>query len=145
MSDEVKAFRQAMGLYQNWTMFAPHPEMTSAWPVILGELTDGTVVDVYNRNIGIPSWNKPEIVSAVYENYRWRKYLSIMEDLSYERRDNRFALNYARYLCRTWNARAEPGKELSVFNIYFNVEWSGPDYLPKNARNRLVWSHDCTA
>jgi predicted DCC family thiol-disulfide oxidoreductase YuxK len=143
MSDGLAAFRQTMGLYQNWSMFAPHPEMTSAWPVILGELKDGSVVDVYNRKPGIPTWNKPEIVSAVYDNYRWRNYLSILEDVSYEQGANHLAQNYAGYLCRSWNADAAPGKELSVFNIYFNVEWSLPDYEPKEVRNRLVWSHDC--
>lgn len=143
MPDGLAALRQTMGLYQNWTMFAPHPEMTSAWPVILGELKDGSVVDVYNKRAGIPSWSKPELVSAVYRNYRWRKYLSIMEDLSYETESNRFAQNYARYLCRSWNAKAPEGKALSVLNIYFNVEWSLPDYQPKTVRNRLVWSHDC--
>lgn len=145
MSDEMVSLRQSMGLYQNWAMFAPHPEMSSAWPVILGELTDGTVVDAYTGETGIPSWSKPELVSAVYENYRWRKYLSIMEDLSYEPGDNRFALNYARYLCRNWNRNAPPGKGLSVFNIYFNVEESQPEYRPSTVSNRLVWSHDCAA
>lgn len=143
MPDSMAALRQTAGLYQNWTMFAPHPEMTSAWPVILGELRDGTVVDVYNRKVGIPSWSKPDVVSAVFETYRWRKYLSIMEDLSYDRGANLFAQNYARYICRTWNKEAGPGKALSVFNIYFNVEWTPPDYEPKDIKNRLVWSHDC--
>ncbi|MBT5454975.1 MAG: DUF393 domain-containing protein [Rhodospirillaceae bacterium] len=145
MSDDLTAFRQTMGLYQNWTQFAPHPKMTSAWPVILGELTDGAVVDVYNRRPKIPDWEKPAVVSAVYANNRWRTYLSAMEDLSYEDGGNLLALNYARYLCRTWNATASSGKELSVFNIYFNVEASLPEYRPRIVRNRLIWSHDCAA
>lgn len=145
MSDEMTSLRQTVGLYQNWTMFAPHPEMASAWPVILGELTDGTVVDAYNGETGLPSWSKPEVVSTVYENYRWRKFLTVMEDISYKQGGNRFARNYARYLCQSWNKNAEPGKELSVFNIYFSVERTRPDYQPKTARTRLIWSHDCMA
>lgn len=143
MPDTMVNLRQAMGLHQNWALFAPHPKMTSAWPVILGELRDGTVVDVYNRTVGIPSWSKPDDVSVVFETHRWRTYLTTMEGLSYDRGANRLAQSYARYLCRTWNKEAAPGKALSVFNIYFNVERTRPNYEPKNVRNRLIWSHDC--
>lgn len=143
MPDALASVRQTLGLYQNWTMFAPHPEMSSAWPIILGELRDHTVVDVYRRRPGLPSWAKPAVVSAAYENYRWRKYLSLMEDRSYKPEANDLAREYARYLCRSWNADAPPGKELSVFNIYFNVEWTPPDYQAKQPKSRLVWSHDC--
>ena len=66
-----------------------------------------------------------------------------MEDLSYSTDTNRFALAYARWVCRSWNANAPPGKELAVFNIHFNVEWTRPDYLPKHLVSRLIWSHDC--
>ena len=31
------AVRQALGLYQDWTMFAPYPELRSPWPTIRGE------------------------------------------------------------------------------------------------------------
>lgn len=140
---ELKTFGQATGLHQNWTLFAPHPPLKSAWPVILGELKDNRVVDVYYRRAGIPGWDRPDHVAAVYENNRWRTYLSSLEAHSHESHDNGLALNYARYLCRSWNETAPPGKELSVFNIYFNVEWSRPDYRKDDATSHLVWSHDC--
>jgi len=143
MPEPLANLRHTVGLYQNWAMFAPRPELTSGWPIFLGELNDHTVVDVYRRRPGLPSWAKPEIVSAVYENSRWRTYLATMEDLSYDAEENELALHYARYLCRAWNADAPPGKELSVFNIYFNIEWTRPDYRSKEPRSRLVWSHDC--
>ena len=145
MPRPLAEFRQAAGLWQDWTMFAPHPEMNSPWPIIVGELRDHTLVDVYNRRSGVPSWDRPPVVAAVYENHRWRKYLSIMEDLSYEKGANEFALNYARWVCRSWNENAPPGKELAVFNIHFNVEWSMPDYRPKHLTSNLIWRHDCFA
>ncbi len=145
MPAELKALGQTTGLYQNWTLFAPHPELKNAWPVILGELKDNRVVDVYHRRAGIPGWDKPEHVAAIYKNNRWRTYLSSMENISHKGHENSLALNYARYLCRSWNETAPPGKELSVFNIYFNVEWSRPDYQKDDATNRLIWSHDCFA
>lgn len=135
--------RQALGLYQNWTMFAPHPELTSPWPVIEGTLTDGTVVDVYQGKAGPAEFAKPEVVSAVYRNYRWRKFLSNLEDQSYEDVPQVLALNYARYLCRTWPLEHPNAAPLSAFQIYFQVEWTPPPGIGKYVRRRLVWTHDC--
>jgi predicted DCC family thiol-disulfide oxidoreductase YuxK len=139
----AKQVRQFLGLYQNWTMFAPFPELISPWPIIMGKLKDGRVVDVYNVKEGIPSFEKPELVSAVYTNYRWRKYLSNLEDASYENERNLKALNYGRYLCRAWNTGTVDADKLSTFTIYFNVEWTPPPGRPKEVKTREVWSHDC--
>ena len=143
LPDQLVAARQFFGLYQNWTMFAPHPEVTSPWPVIAGKLKDGTIVDVYNRKIGAPIADKPEVVSAVYENYRWRKYLSILEDQTYEDVPQDLALNYGRYLCRRWNQDAAPEKQLSTFTIQFNVERTPPPGGVKELVERVVWNHNC--
>ena len=109
----------------------------------MGKLKDGRVVDVYNVKEGIPSFEKPELVSAVYTNYRWRKYLSNLEDASYENERNLKALNYGRYLCRAWNTGTVDADKLSTFTIYFNVEWTPPPGRPKEVKTREVWSHDC--
>jgi len=138
-----RAVRQALGLYQNWTMFAPYPEVTSAWPVIPGVLTDGTVVDVYRGTEGAPGYDRPAPVSAVYENERWRKYISNVEDLSYRTDRPEFALNWARYLCRRWNEDAAADRRLSIFEIHFQVEWTRPPGQPKGLETRRVWRHDC--
>ena len=139
------ALRQALNLYQNWAMFAPHPEITSPWPVIPGVLRDGTDVDVYNGRAGAPSLEKPRIVSHAYKNYRWRKYLSNIEDRSYDPNATDFALNYGRYLCRRWNEHAPADKELERFEILFPVEWTNPPGESKNFEIRRVWVHDCFA
>ncbi|MCV0424928.1 MAG: HTTM domain-containing protein [Roseibium sp.] len=135
--------RQALGLYQNWTMFAPYPEMTSPWPVIEGELSDGTIVDVYRMQKGLADFDKPAVVSEVYANYRWRKFLSILEDRSYDDAHHRLALNYGRFLCRTWSAKHPDSPALSTFVIYFQTE---PTPLPggeKEISTRQIWNHDC--
>lgn len=141
--DSFIAVRQALSLYQNWTMFAPHPEMTSPWPVIPGTLHDGATVDVYNNVRGMPSLEKPRIVSHAYRNYRWRKYLSNIEDQSYDPNAPDFALNYGRYLCRRWNEDAPAGEALARFEIIFPVEWTAPPGQAKRLEVRRVWLHEC--
>lgn len=143
LSDEFRAVRQLFGLYQHWTMFAPYPEMTSPWPVITGMLVDGTIVDVYNRRTGAPTTDRPEVVSAVYANGRWRKFLSQLEDESYRNGPQPLARTYARYLCRSWDAQGQPDRGLRAFVISFEVEWSQPPGFPKKQVTNTVWRHDC--
>jgi hypothetical protein len=144
LPDWFVAARQGMGLYQNWTMFAPHPEMNSPWPIIVGVRRDGGFVDVYNRRDGVPELGDPKVVSAVYENYRWRKYLSIMEDRSYGGGPADYGLHYARWLCRSWNEGAVPGHELARFKVYFNVKWVvEPGEPQRPIESRLVWTQEC--
>jgi len=143
LPDSFRMVRQALGLYQNWTMFAPYPEMTSPWPVIEGELTDGTVVDVYNGRPGLADFDKPAVVSKVYENYRWRKFLSQLEDQTYEDVPQTLALTYGRYLCRNWRQTHPGAPALATFQIYFQIEVSQPPGEPKGVEARHVWNHDC--
>lgn len=135
--------RQALGLYQHWTMFAPYPEMTSPWPVIEGELSDGTMVDVYKGREGLADFEKPAAVSKTYENYRWRKFLSNVEDQSYEDVTQVLALNYARYLCRNWSARQNGSVSLTNFVIFFQIERTPRPGAAKEIETRTVWTHDC--
>ena len=135
--------RQTLGLYQNWTMFAPYPEMTSPWPVVEGELADGTMVDVYNGKAGLADFEKPAVVSQRYANYRWRKFLSNLEDQSYEDEPQILALNYARYLCRSWPGDVKSTAALSNFVLFFQVERTPPPGAQKAVETRQVWIHDC--
>ncbi len=143
LSDEFRAVRQALGLYQFWTMFAPHPEITSPWPLIEGRLTNGMVVDVYNRRLGAAPDGPPDVISADYENGRWRKFLSQMEDQSYENIPQRLAYNFSEYLCRSWNTGTPNHSQLSTFEIVFYVEWTNPPGVAKDLNINTVWSHDC--
>jgi predicted DCC family thiol-disulfide oxidoreductase YuxK len=143
LSQEFKSLRQSLGLYQNWTMFAPYPELDSPWPIIAGELRDETLVDVYNKTFEPPVFIKPDIVSKAYSSSRWRKYLSNMEDRSYEDGPYVMSLNYGRYLCRIWNENAEEQKQLITFRIYFNVERTQPSGIPKLLDRRQIWEHFC--
>lgn len=143
LPQEFKSVRQSLGLYQNWTMFAPYPELDSPWPTIAGELKDGTLVDVYNKTLEPPVFIKPDVVSKVYTSSRWRKYLSNMEDRSYEDGPYLMSLNYGRYLCRIWNEGTEEQRQLKTIKIYFNVERTQASSMPKLLDRRQIWEHFC--
>lgn len=64
----------ALGLAQNWSMFAPVPRTDDGWLVMKGTLRDGTEVNLWAPEEPLP-WQKPRRVSATFPNSRWRRYL----------------------------------------------------------------------
>ena len=135
--------RQALGLYQNWTMFAPYPELDSPRPIMEGELEDGTTVDVYRMTVGAPPESWDTHAAKDYLNGRWRKFLANLEDESYRDGDKVLALNYARYLCRAWNQNRPELAPLSTFSILFEVRRTMPPGQAPETRLNNVWHHDC--
>jgi len=125
-------------LDQKWNMFAPNPAKLDGWPVIRGELADGTVVDAYRRRVGAPSFQRPRYVSQVFGDYRWRKYFSRLWF-----GNTRQLLNYGRYICRSWNRRAASASKLMHHEIYFNRERTLPDGRGNEFERILIWRHDC--
>lgn len=140
---EYHQLRQFLGFYQYWTMFAPHPEMNSPWPVIEGRAANEQFVDVYNGTFGKPSFAKPDYVAGVYENYRWRKYLSTMEDFTYGNEPPRLAKIYAKYLCRVWNTGTANSEHLLHLTMHFQVEFTPPPGSAKTVERRTVYNHTC--
>jgi predicted DCC family thiol-disulfide oxidoreductase YuxK len=135
--------RQALGLWQNWTMFAPFPEMDSPRPVIIGELEDGTQVDLYGAFLSAGEGLESKHDAKFYPNGRWRKFLANLEDQSYRQVDQVLALNYARYLCSWWNRSRSDVAPLSTFSIKFIVHRTNAPGESKRLRVNDVWFHDC--
>ena len=124
-------------------MFAPYPERDSPRPLISGTLEDGTIVVPYNNTMFAPDLEPYVPTSQHYHNYRWRKFLSNLEDQSYEQGDQILALNYSRYLCRLWNQNHGDKKKLSTVTIKFIVHKTMPPGQQPQRRDNDVWYHDC--
>jgi hypothetical protein len=126
-------------LDQQFNMFAPSPLRQDGWYVIHGKLRDGTDVDVFRKKIDV-SYKKPELVSYMYKNQRWQKF---MMNIFYEDMKE-FRLGYGRYLCREWNKNKTDKDELVSFKIIFMTETTPnpneafPPIEPKN-----LWDHSC--
>jgi hypothetical protein len=104
-----------------------------------GKLRDGTVVDVYNRREGEPSWEKPADIARTYSDYRWRKYLSRTRIERYKRQ----LLHYGRYLCGSWNSGTPAAKQLMKYKIHFNSQRTLPDYQEREIKRTMIWRHNC--
>lgn len=103
---------------QYWNMFAPNPQTYDGWYVIPGKLVDGTEVDVFNKAFHKVEFKKPKLVSAMYPDERWRKYLMILS----AENQNVPRQYWAKYLCYEWNKNNPPEKKLYELDIYFMVQ-----------------------
>jgi len=136
---QFEAFGMALRLDQKWNMFAPFPVRASGWLVIPGELRDGTKVDLMTGKRGTVSYDRPELVSALFPNARWRKYLmNIQEDENRE-----YRLYFGKWLCRTWNSWRDVSEQLIQFEIVLmRTKTVFPGELAKTDKVSL-WHHEC--
>lgn len=128
----------ALRLDQYWNMFAPYPLTDDGWYVIPGRLRNGEEVDVF-QNGGPVSWDKPTLVSAMYPNQRWRKYMMNI----WKKKFKAHRLYYGKYLCRTWNRRHQGDQVLETFEIFFMREDTPAPRHPARARKVKLWTHNC--
>lgn len=91
---------QALRLDQKWFLFAPAPYKSDGWFVVRGTLAGGREVDLFRGGATV-SWEKPESISALHPNVRWRKYMRNLWE--YQRTSLPSA--YVDHLFRDWNGR----------------------------------------
>ncbi len=128
---------RTLRLDQNWQLFSPRPPTDLGWHVFVGTLCDGTRVDLL-KGSGPVSWEKPELISAIYGGYRWRKYFKLF--LAEPFVENR--QYYCQYLCRKWN-QDQPQTPLMLVELFYLKTPLFPDKPSPPADRFLVWDFIC--
>jgi hypothetical protein len=122
---------------QRWDMFSI-PITESGWFVIPARLSSGAQLDLFSRSRKV-TWQRPAIVSKIFPNDRWRKY---MLNLAASQHAG-VRLFYGRYLCLSWNREHFGSDTLEAFKVYFMKErvvaWSAPVFVKKE----VIWEHEC--
>lgn len=95
---EEEKIALSLRIDQLWNMFSPYPLTDDGWYVIPGTLANGKEVDLFREGSPV-NWDKPEDVSVLYPNERWRKYMMNL----WLRENDAYRPYYARYLCQEWN------------------------------------------
>ena len=118
-------------LDQWWGLFRG-PSRKDGWHVIVGELRDGTKVNLLNPDRTV-SWEKPELVIAIHKNHRWRRYF----------RHFWFKEDYAHYLCQRWNETHTGQKQLTSLEIYYLHETNYRNQRVSKPTKELLLSYTC--
>ena len=132
----IQSIGYTLRLDQWWGLFRG-PSRKDGWHVIVGKLQDGTQVNLLNPDRTV-SWEKPELVIAIYKNHRWRRYLR-----SIRFRSLQFKEDYARYLCHRWNETHTSTKQLTSLEIYFLHETNYLNRRVSEPEKELLLSYTC--
>ncbi len=136
---EVRWMGRVLRLDQKWNMFAPYPMKDDGWFVIPGTLRDGTEVDLWRDGATDVHYDKPELISAMYQDQRWRKYMRNLWQKKYK-----WARKpYARWVCRSWNAEHRGKEQLKTFKMIYMREDSLPNKEEKEPREVKILTWDC--
>jgi hypothetical protein len=110
-------------------MFAPFAATDDGWYVVPAQLHDVTEIDLFRGGQSV-SWAKPPLVSALYGNDRWQKY---MEHL---RRDENAGhrIYFSDYWRRRWDDRHGANQQVESLKIYFMAEDTQPNYRTSRPR-----------
>lgn len=152
-------------LDQRWDMFAPVPFTDDGWFVIPGELANGEFVELWQggdvawasdaeratwtRALEAPkeakqraydlSRQKPALVSAMYPNQRWRKYMRNL----WLSRYRALRLYYGKAVCKQWNREHSGGEKLRRFNMVYMKEATPRPGGTSEVVPVQTWSHQC--
>jgi predicted DCC family thiol-disulfide oxidoreductase YuxK len=107
---------RALGINQNWALFAPLPMVADYWPIVEGRLRDGRSVDLFRHSFSAPDREAKGNVMRAFPSYRWRKYLNNIGHYSDQSRQRAFEL-YAGFLCRDWNRRRSGDNALETVAV----------------------------
>lgn len=123
------------GMAQVWDMFSPSPLMEGGWFVMPAQLANGQEVDVF-RNGASVSWDKPALVSSMYKNDRWRKYMVVIAAAA----NTSLRPPLGAYLCRRWNATHSKEEQITALRIILMEQDTLPERGYTAPRPILLWS-----
>jgi hypothetical protein len=127
-----KPLTRGLGLSQSWGMFESIPSK-DGWYVARAKLKDGSEIDLLRQGAPV-DWNKPAFPARLYPNHYWQK---LFREMAYDDEQGFQLLRapVAQFLCRAWNARNPPEKQIADFElIYCVVDKAAPGNMSDNPR-----------
>lgn len=132
----VRSTGSFLGLDQRWDIFAPAPPKEDEWFVVVGQLRDGSAIDLLHERDD-PSVAKPDDFGRYFKDYRWRRYWFSLRNFP------TLAGHYVAYAARDWDARHTGVERLESVRIDLVRERTPAFGTPQAARPLLeretVW------
>ena len=112
---------RALRINQTWRMFSPDPARSESWLVIEGRLANGESIDPL-RNAPVLR-EKPELLSSVYPDFRWRLLVVGVASRPPIEEDVRVGLlHLANHLCWRWNQRNRGPERFETLRLTRAIE-----------------------
>lgn len=128
LADEVRFIGYTLRLDQNWGMFAPGVFKDDGWFVMEATTAKNQKIDLFHPTDSL-TYKKPERITAMFKNDRWRKY---SENFIFT--SNNFMRGYfCNYYLKKWNEE-HPDQPVTALSILYFTELTAPDYhyaIPK--------------
>jgi hypothetical protein len=132
LSEGLRPIGYALRLDQNWGMFAPGVFKDDGWYVMEGVTENERALDLLREGKEV-NYSKPQSVTSLYKNDRWRKYTENMI-LSY----NTFMRGYfCTYYKRIWNENCS--EKIKALRIVYMSEFTLPDYKYSRPSREVLW------
>lgn len=124
---------------QYWNMFAPYPSIDDGWYIIPAKLKNGKVIDFFTNRP--TTWKKPPLISSMYKDERWAKYMMNL----WWRRNSVYRPYFASYLCNKWNKTHPIEEQAQNMSIYFMLKQVPPPFSPAatSARPYTLLNYKC--
>ena len=103
-------------LQQKWSLFAPNPNRSQGWFVVVLETADGLEHDALTGSE--VNWARPAHLRDAYASAWWRKYLASMKSTTQPERVRQFAA----WCWRNWEA-THPGQKVTRVRVHYLWEW----------------------
>lgn len=119
-------FGRSTALMQNWTLFAPRPQVADGWFVVVGTRQDGSTVDLLS-GASPATYAKPALVSAQFVNQRWRRHFQNL----FLRYNPKHVPLYLRWVGQRWNQQNSPEDKLTSVRLVFVQELTQLPGIPQ--------------
>ena len=93
------------------------------WYVTRAKLKDGSEVDLLRDGAAV-DWKRPAFPATMYPNHYWQK---LFREMAYDdvQGFQRLRPMVGKYLCRTWNVRNPPEKQVMEFEMIYCMAGEG--------------------
>lgn len=138
MPKALRGLGKTFSFTQSWSMFAS-PKKKDGWLVMKGILMDDREVNAWTEEFGEVSFEKPERVTDLFINQRWRKYLSRLA----KKRKSKSLKYFSIYICRRWNEKYSHGERLYKLRLYYITERTLPPGEEFEIKKKKIYSFRC--
>ncbi len=136
----LPSLQHALRLDQRWNMFG-RPSLRGGWYVIVGTTEDGRATDLLaNQPFDPTQADRPDRISAMFPNHRWRKHFALLTRDGYQR----YHRSLGPALCHWWNASHDEAQRIDRIEVnYIEATYPETGDTPPTLRRLVFYRGVC--